>query len=110
MLNLLIAPAYAVNGAAAPWAPFEPLILLGIFAAVFYFFLWRPQSKRTKAHKELLTRITKGDEVVIAGGVVGTVRKVDDNFVILEVDKGVTLKAQKSSITVSLPKGTIKSI
>lgn len=110
MIDLLIVPAYAANGAASPLAAFEPFLLLAVFAAVFYFFLWRPQSKRTKAHKELVASIKKGDEVVIAGGVIGTVRKVDDNFVVLEIDKGITLKAQKNSVTVSLPKGTIKSI
>ena len=109
MLNLLIPPAYAANGVAS-WAAFEPFILLGIFAAVFYFFLWRPQAKRTKAHKELVAGIKRGDEVVISGGVVGIVRKISDSFVILEVDKGVTVKAQRHAITLSLPKGTIKSI
>ena len=109
MLNLFISPAYAANGI-APWATFEPFLLLGVFAAVFYFFLWRPQAKRTKAHKELIASIKKGDEVVISGGLVGIVRKLSDSFVILEIDKGVTLKAQRNSVTVSLPKGTIKGI
>ncbi len=110
MIDLFIVPAYAANGAASPFTAFEPFFLLAVFAAVFYFFLWRPQSKRTKAHKELVASVKKGDEVVIAGGVIGVVRKVDDNFVVLEIDKGVVLKAQKNSVTVSLPKGTIKSI
>jgi len=110
MIDLLVMPAYAANGAASPLAALEPFLLLAVFAAVFYFFLWRPQSKRTKAHKELVANIKKGDEVAIAGGVIGVVRKVDDNFVVLEIDKGITLKAQKSSVTVSLPKGTIKNI
>lgn len=109
MLNPLIASAYAANGAASPLAAFEPFLLLAVFAAVFYFFLWRPQSKRTKAHRELVANIKKGDEVVIAGGLVGTVRKISDDFVVLEIDKGVTIKAQKNSVTVSLPKGTIKN-
>ena len=110
MLTQLITPVYAANGTAAPWAPFEPFILLALFAAVFYFFLWRPQAKRTKAHKELIASLKKGDEVVVAGGVIGTIRKVDDSFAVLEVDKGVALRVQKNSITLSLPKGTIKGI
>ena len=109
-MNPLVNSAYAANGGFTPFTAFEPFILLAVFAAVFYFFLWRPQAKRTKAHKELIATLKKGDEVAIAGGVVGTIRKVDDTFVTLEVDKGVNLKVQKTSITLSLPKGTIKGI
>ena len=89
---------------------FEPFILLGVFALVFYFFLWRPQAKRNKAHKELLAQLKKGDEVVTAGGVAGVVMDVGDNLTVLEIDKGVKMKVQKASIASLLPKGTISAV
>lgn len=90
---------------------YEPFLLLALFAAVFYFFLWRPQAKRNKAHRELIASLKPGDEVVTAGGIAGTIRKLgDNNYVILEIDKNVNLKIQKRSVAQSLPKGTIKNI
>ncbi len=109
MLNMIITPAYAADGA-SPFSSFEPFVLLGIFALVFYFFLWRPQSKRNKAHKELLGGLQKGDEIVTAGGVAGVIQKVGDSFLVLEIDNNVKMKVQKSSVATSLPKGTLKSI
>ena len=90
---------------------YEPFFLLALFAAVFYFFLWRPQAKRNKTHRELMASLKPGDEVVTAGGIAGTIRKLsDNNYLILEIDKNVNLKIQKRSIAQSLPKGTIKNI
>ena len=90
---------------------YEPFFLLALFAAVFYFFLWRPQAKRNKTHRELIAALKPGDEVVTAGGIAGTIRKLsDNNYLILEIDKNVNLKIQKRSIAQSLPKGTIKNI
>ncbi len=108
MLNILITPAYAADPLASLGA-FEPFILLAVFAAVFYFFLWRPQSKRSKAHRELLSQLKKGDEIVTAGGIAGVVIDVGENFTLLEIDRNVKLKVQKSSIATVLPKGTLKA-
>lgn len=108
MLDLLIRPAYA-SGIISPLGSFEPFILLAVFAAVFYFFLWRPQSKRNKTHKQLLLQLKKGDEIVTAGGIAGVIINVGDNFTLLEIDKNVKLKVQKSSIATLLPKGSLKS-
>lgn len=86
---------------------FLPLILL---ALVFYFLLWRPQSKRTKEHKNLVSGLDKGDEVLTNGGIVGKVVRVDENFVVLQVADNMELKFQKAAISASLPKGTMKAI
>ena len=110
MLEIFIAKAHAQE-AATPLGSFEPFILLFVFAAVFYFFLWRPQSKKNKAHRELMGSLKPGDEVVTAGGIAGTIRKIgDNNYIVLETDNNTTLKVQKRSIAQSLPKGTIKGI
>lgn len=84
--------------------------LLGGFILIFYFLLWRPQSKRAKAHRDLLSGITKDDEVVTSGGVVGKVTKVSDAFIRLSVAEGIEICVQKQAIASSLPKGTLKSI
>ena len=75
-----------------------------------YLIIFRPQSKRAKAQKALESSITKGDEVMTAGGLLGKVIKVNDDYVLLEVTDKVELKMQKSSIVAALPKGTLAQI
>jgi preprotein translocase subunit YajC len=86
------------------------IIFLGGFLAIFYFLLWRPQSKRQKEHKELIGALAKGDEVVTAGGMLGKVIKVTDDFVVVEVGNGIQLPIQKVAVAMALPKGTIKDV
>jgi preprotein translocase subunit YajC len=69
----------------------------------------RPQMKRQKEHKAMIEAIAKGDEVVTAGGLIGKVSKLGDNFIHLEVANGVELQLQRSAITQVLPKGTMKA-
>ncbi|TQV86391.1 preprotein translocase subunit YajC [Aliikangiella coralliicola] len=102
--NAMAAPA---SGGASGYSS---LIMMVLFAVVFYFLLIRPQSKRQKEHKNMLEAIQKGDEVVTSGGILGKVTKITDSFIVLNVDKGVEMKFQKHSITASLPKGTIKAV
>jgi preprotein translocase subunit YajC len=108
----LLAPVSAFAEAPAPEAmgATGQLIFLGGFLLIFYFLLWRPQSKRQKEHKALLSDLSKGDEVATAGGIVGKVIKVNDDFLVIEVADNVQLSIQKSAITAALPKGTIKGI
>jgi preprotein translocase subunit YajC len=86
------------------------IFILVAFAAVFYFIIWRPQSKRAKEHKDLVGSIGKGDEIVTSGGMIGKVSKVDEQFLVVEIAKGVEIKLQKHAVTAALPKGTIKAI
>jgi preprotein translocase subunit YajC len=70
--------------------------------------------KRAKEHKQMLEALSKGDEVVTAGGIVGKVSKVGDGYVTIEVgtrgDQAIEMQMQKSAIQTLLPKGTIKAI
>jgi len=77
---------------------------------VFYFFILRPQSKRAKEHKALVSALQRGDEVVTAGGEVGRVNKVYEEYVGVELAENIEVTVQKSAIQSVLPKGTIKSI
>ncbi|MES2918389.1 MAG: preprotein translocase subunit YajC [Pseudomonadota bacterium] len=110
-MSLFIAEAYANTGA-APAGPsaWSQIIMLGIFALVFYFLLLRPQLKRQKEHKVLMEALQKGDEVVFAGGLVGTVSKIDGDFAVIELASNVEVKVQRASVVATLPKGTIKNI
>lgn len=111
-MSFFISPAYAEGAAAAGQMDpglFNVVFLVG-FGLIFYFFMWRPQSKRAKEHRELLGNLSKGDEVLTAGGVLGKVVKLNDDYVVLEVSEGVELTFQKAHVAAALPKGTLKSI
>lgn len=82
----------------------------GRFLVIFYLMIWRPQAKRAKEQKNLLSNLQKGDEVVTNGGIAGKIVKVADDFVVLEVSDTVELKFQKGAIAATLPKGTLKAI
>jgi preprotein translocase subunit YajC len=97
-------------GPATGEAGTSTIIMMVLFAVVFYFLLIRPQSKRAKEHKTMLEAIQKGDEVVTSGGILGKVNKITDAFIVLNVAQGVEMKFQKHAVTASLPKGTIKEI
>lgn len=83
-----------------------PLILIFV---LFWFLMIRPQMKRAKEHKSLLEALQKGDEVVTAGGALGRVTKVGENFVNLEIAENVEILVQKQAVQLVLPKGTMKS-
>jgi preprotein translocase subunit YajC len=109
-MSFFISPAMAEGAAGAPGGDLSGLIFLVGFAAIFYFMMWRPQSKRAKEHKELIGALQKGDEVVTSGGLIGKVTKVDDDYVAIEVSENTELKFQKGHVAAALPKGTIKGI
>ncbi len=110
LATVIPASAFAEDAPAPGGAGFEQLIFLGGFVLIFYFLMWRPQSKRAKEHKNLLAALDKGVEVVTSGGMVGKVVKVSDEFVMLKISENVELPMQKQAIAAVLPKGTIKSI
>jgi len=86
------------------------VILFGGFILIFYFLIWRPQSKRAKEHKALVSGLDKGDEVVTGGGVAGRITRLTDDYLVLEVSDGVEIKVQRQSVAQALPKGTLKDI
>jgi preprotein translocase subunit YajC len=107
---VLISTAYAQTPAAAPGSDlmaFLPMILIFV---VFYFLLIRPQQKKAKEHRTMLAALQKGEEVVTAGGVVGKVSKLSDQYATIEIAPGVEISVQRSAIAQLLPKGTIKTL
>lgn len=77
-------------------AAFLPLIVL---VGVFWFLIMRPQQRRMKEHRQLLANVKQGDRVVGAGGIQGTVRRVDDDSISLQIADNVVIKIDKGSIT-----------
>ena len=108
-MNLFETTAYAAEAGGGS-AGYLNLLFLGGFVLIFYFLLIRPQSKRRKEHQALMAGLAKGDEVVTAGGIVGQVSKVEDDFVMVKVAPKIELRLQKSSVSATLPKGTLKSL
>jgi preprotein translocase subunit YajC len=80
-----------------------------VILVVFYFLLVRPQNKRAKEQREMLSKIAAGDEVATAGGLLGKVIEVGEQFLTLEIAAGVSVKLQKHQVAQLLPKGTVKS-
>ncbi len=81
---------------------FAPIIVL---FAIFYFLMIRPQQKRAKAHKEMLSKTAKGDFVVTTGGLHGRVFGVSENVVTVEIADNVRVKVEKSAISKRKVKG-----
>jgi preprotein translocase subunit YajC len=115
-MSFLISNAWA--DAAAPLAgqpsPLQqfmagPFFIVFIFV-VFYLLMIRPQMKRAKEHKRMLSSIAKGDEVVTNGGLVGKVREIGENLVVVEIANQVEVRVQRPSISGVLPKGTMTSL
>ena len=88
------------------------LIMLAVFGLVFYFMIYRPQAKRVKEHKNLMSELSKGDEVLTQGGIVGKIVKVSDekDFIVVSIAEGTEVTVQKGAINAVLPKGTMKSL
>ncbi len=101
------AQAAAPAGAGGGLMSFLPIILMFV---VLYFLMIRPQMKRQKEQKAMIDALAKGDEIVTAGGLVGKLTKVGDVYVTLEVAEGTEIVLQKASVTMLLPKGTVKSL
>lgn len=97
------APAAATGGAESTLFSLLPLVLMFV---VLYFIMIRPQMKKQKEHRAMVEALAKGDEVVIAGGVLGRVAKVGDSYLNVEVANNVELQVQRVSVIQVLPKGT----
>tara|TARA_B100002049_G_scaffold191200_1_gene148193 strand:+ start:276 stop:614 length:339 start_codon:yes stop_codon:yes gene_type:complete len=112
-MSLFISDAHAQTaGGAQQGGGMEMLIMLAVFGLIFYFLLYRPQAKRVKEHKALVSSLSKGDEVMTQGGLVGRITKVSDDkdFIEIALNETNNIVVQKASITAVLPKGTMKSI
>jgi len=82
-----------------------PIVLMFV---VLYFIMIRPQMKKQKEHRAMVEALAKGDEVVTAGGILGRVSALGDNFISVELASGVEVQLQRQAVVQVLPKGTMK--
>jgi preprotein translocase subunit YajC len=101
-MNSLIPDAMAQAAGGAPaGGGLTPVV-------IFYFLLIRPQQKKQKEHQAMLGKIAAGDEVITAGGILGRVVEVGDQFLTVEIADNVRIKVQRFQVTSLVPKGTLK--
>ena len=107
---MLINEAWAQSGSPAFGADIWSMLPIILMFVVLYFLMIRPQMKRTKEHKAMIEALQKGDEVVAAGGVLGRISKINENYITLQIASNVEIQVQRPAVQVLLPKGSIKSI
>ncbi len=108
-MDFLIPNAWAA-GAPAQGNPLMEMLPLLILFVVFYLFLIRPQMKKAKEQKQMIEALQKGDEVITSGGLLGRITTLGDNFLVLELGKGLEVKVQRQAVSTVLPKGTLKTL
>ena len=111
---MFISEAFAQAAPAAAGASDSPFGSIGgmlpilLMFVVLYFVMIRPQMKRQKEHKAMIDALAKGDEVVVAGGLLGKISKISETFLHVEIANGVEVQVQRGAVVQVLPKGTVK--
>lgn len=111
-MSFFISDALAASGA-APAASTDgtfSLIMIAAIFVLFYFMLIRPQNKKAKEHRELISQLKKGDEIITSGGMLAKVVNVDEQYIKVSLAEGVEISLQKGAVITVLPKGTLKSL
>jgi len=108
-MDWFIPSAYAQAAGAPQPNVFVQMLPLVLIFVVFYFLLIRPQAKRAKEHKAMVTALSAGDEVVTSGGILGRIVEAGEQYLTVEVAEGVRVKVQRHTVTSLLPKGTVKN-
>ena len=73
-------------------------LMIALLIVIFYFFIIRPQTQKQKKINEFRSGLKKGDKVMTAGGILGRIREIRDDIIVLEVDKNVSLRVLKTSV------------
>jgi preprotein translocase subunit YajC len=107
---VLISPAYAQAAGSSPGSDLMTFLPMIAIFVVFYFLLIRPQQKRAKETRAMLAALEKGNEVVTAGGIVGKITDLTEQFATIEIAPNVNISVQRAAIAQLLPKGTIKAL
>jgi preprotein translocase subunit YajC len=94
MNHLLLVLLQAQGG-----SPYQSLIMIGLILVVFYFFMIRPQIKKTKDQKKFREALKKGDKIITIGGIHGRIAEISDTTFIIEVENNVRLKIEKAAVS-----------
>ena len=76
-------------------------LMIVAMIAIMYFFMWRPESKRRKQMENFRNNLKKGDKIITAGGIYGTVKEIQPTSLLIEVDSNVTLRIDKNMVAAS---------
>ena len=109
-MDFFISNAHAQAAAAPPGGGLLTFLPLVLMLVVFYFLMIRPQQKRVKEHRAMVSELKKGDEVVTNGGLGGTVAKVGEAYISVRIADGVEVNVQRAAVAALLPSGTLKSV
>ncbi|EKU54416.1 preprotein translocase subunit YajC [Acinetobacter courvalinii] len=109
-MSLFISTAHAAPGATQGPSLMANLLMIAVFIAIFYFLIWRPQAKRAKEHRSLIESLGVGSEIVFAGGLMGKIIKLEGDFAVVELTRGVEVKIQRASVISVLPEGTLNNL
>lgn len=109
-MDFFISDAMAAGEATPQGGGLQLIFMIALFFGIMYFMIIRPQSKKAKEHTSMLDALSKGDEVVTSGGILGKVVKMGDNFIELKISESANVKIQRHAITSVMPKGTMKGI
>ena len=109
LISDAIAATAATPAAVQPDSMVSLLMMGGIFV-VFYFLIIRPQSKKAKEHRELVSKVKVGDEVLVAGGILAEVKRLDEQFIVASIQDGTDMIVQRSAVIAVMPKGTLNTI
>lgn len=107
-MSFFISDAVAQAAPAPQGFDIASLLPLIILFVIFYFLLIRPQQKKAKEHKKLIGSLSKGDEIVTQGGILGKVTAVSEGYLTCKIADNVEVKLQSHAVAMVLPKGTIK--
>lgn len=110
MLDLFARNAWAQQSPPPQQGGLSFFFMIAVFILLMYLLIIRPQMKQAKAHRQLIASLARGDEVATSGGLLGRIRDVGDNFILLEVAARVEVKVQKNTISQVLPKGSLKGL
>ncbi|MGL9769190.1 MAG: preprotein translocase subunit YajC [Sodalis sp. (in: enterobacteria)] len=110
-MSFFISDAIAAISTPSQSSPYSLAVMLVFFGLIFYFVILRPQQKRAKVHKELMSSISKGDEVLTTGGLVGRVVEVADiGYISIALNDTNEVIIKRDFVAAILPKGTMKAL
>lgn len=114
VLSSLIPSFVFAEGEAAPAAAqqggFGPIVFLVAILAFMYFLVWRPQQKKAKAHRALVSAVAVDDEVLLSSGIIGKIAAIYEHYVDVNVGNNVLVTVQRGAVASVLPKGTLGSL
>ena len=99
---ILMTPAQGDGGGGS--SAISTVVMFGSIILIFYFMIYRPQRKRQKEREGLIAKMEKGDKVILAGGMHGTISAIEDSTVLIQVSDTTKIRFEKSSVNSVIPK------